>query len=102
MPTSIYVGNISYATTEEDLRGTFFQFGNVERVKIVTDPYTEQSRGFAFVDMTSAEDAQNAISQLHGTQLHGRILTVNEARPKARGGRRDGGEQERRSGRYQW
>src|SRR5579872_3466098 len=72
--TNIFVGNLSYQTTQEDLQATFSQFGNVERINIVTDRDTGQPRGFAFVEMTSAGDAQNAISQLNGTQLHGRAL----------------------------
>ena len=66
---TICVGNISYATTEDDLSAVFSQFGNVERVTIVTDRETGQPRGFAFVEMRRAEDAQNAIAQLHGTRL---------------------------------
>ena len=101
--TNIFVGNLSYQTTQEDLQATFSQFGNVERVNIVTDRDTGQPRGFAFVEMTSAGDAQNAISQLNGTQLHGRALNVNEARPKPTGGgdRRGGGGQ-RRGGGNRW
>jgi cold-inducible RNA-binding protein len=98
--TNIFVGNLSYQTTQEDLQATFSQFGNVERINIVTDRDTGQPRGFAFVEMTSAQDAQNAISQLNGTQLHGRALNVNEARPKPTGGgdRRGGGGGQRRGG----
>ena len=101
--TNIFVGNLSYETTQADLQTTFSQFGNVERVNIVTDRDTGQPRGFAFVEMTSAGDAQNAISQLNGTQLHGRALNVNEARPKPTGGgdRRGGGGQ-RRGGGNRW
>jgi len=101
--TNIFVGNLSYQTTQEDLQATFAQYGNVERVNIVTDRDTGQPRGFAFVEMTSAQDAQNAISQLNGTQLHGRALNVNEARPKPTGGgdRRGGGGQ-RRGGGNRW
>jgi len=100
--TNIFVGNLSYQTTQEDLHATFSQFGNVERVNIVTDRDTGQPRGFAFVEMTTASDAQRAISQLNGTELHGRALNVNEARPKpAGGGGRGGfGGQRRGGGRY--
>jgi len=102
--TNIFVGNLSYETTPEDLQATFSQFGNVERINIVRDRDTGQPRGFAFVEMTSAGDAQNAISQLNGTQLHGRALNVNEARPKPEGGGRRGGfgGQGRRNDRNRW
>jgi len=84
--TNIFVGNLSYSTTQEDLQATFAQFGTVERVSIVTDRDSGQPRGFAFVEMTDANEAQNAISQLNGTELHGRAMDVNEARPKSPGG----------------
>jgi RNA recognition motif-containing protein len=102
--TNIFVGNLSYQTTQDDLHATFSQFGNVERVNIVTDRDTGQPRGFAFVEMTAAGDAQNAISQLNGAELHGRALNVNEARPKPTGGGggRGFGGQKRSGGRYQW
>jgi RNA recognition motif-containing protein len=80
--TNIYVGNISYQTTEDDLRSAFATFGNIERVNIVTDRDTGQPRGFAFVEMTERESAEKAIAQLNGTDLQGRAITVNEARPK--------------------
>jgi cold-inducible RNA-binding protein len=89
--SNIFVGNLSYQTTQEDLHATFSQFGNVERVNIVTDRDTGQPRGFAFVEMTEQRDAQNAISQLNGAELHGRALNVNEARPKPTGGGGGGG-----------
>lgn len=89
--TNIFVGNLSYQTTPEELRATFAQFGNVERVNIVTDRDTGQPRGFAFVEMTEGQDAQNAIAQLNGAQLNGRAMNVNEARPKPTGGGFGGG-----------
>jgi RNA recognition motif-containing protein len=101
--TNIFVGNLSYQTTQDELHVTFSQFGNVERVNIATDRYTGQPRGFAFVEMTEARDAQNAISQLNGTELHGRALNVNEARPKPTGGGGRGGfDRPKKSPRYQW
>jgi len=102
--TNIFVGNLSYQTTQEDLQALFSQFGNVERINIVTDRDTGQPRGFAFVEMSSAGDAQNAISQLNGTQLQGRALNVNEARPKPTSGgeRRGFGGQRRGGGRNRW
>ncbi|HEY6343425.1 MAG TPA: RNA-binding protein [Bryobacteraceae bacterium] len=84
--SNIFVGNLSFQTTQEDLLTTFSQFGNVERVNIVTDRDTGQPRGFAFVEMTNAQDAQTAIAQLNGAELNGRALNVNEARPKPTGG----------------
>src|ERR1700751_5355708 len=84
--TNIFVGNLNYSTTQDDLHATFAQFGNVERVNVVTDRDSGQPRGFAFVEMTDANEAQNAITQLNGAELHGRAMNVNEARPKPTGG----------------
>src|SRR5437868_12273947 len=84
--TNIFVGNLSYQTTQEDLHAAFAQYGNVERVNIVTDRDTGQPRGFAFVEMTERRDAETAISQLNGAELNGRAMNVNEARPKTTGG----------------
>lgn len=84
--TNIFVGNLSYQTTQEDLQAAFGAYGNVERVNIITDRDTGQPRGFAFVEMTEKRDAENAIAQLNGTELNGRALNVNEARPKPAGG----------------
>ena len=83
--TNIFVGNLSYQTTQDDLHTAFAAYGGVERVNIVTDRDTGQSRGFAFVEMTDPKDAQAAIDHLNGTELHGRTLNVNEARPKPAG-----------------
>ena len=80
--SNIFVGNLSFQTTQEDLLATFSKFGNVEQVKIVTDRDSGQPRGFAFVEMTNAQDAQKAIAQLNGAELNGRPLNVNEARSK--------------------
>ncbi len=84
--TNIFVGNLSFKTTQEDLMASFSQYGNVERVNIVTDRDSGQSRGFAFVEMTERRDAETAISQLNGADLNGRTMNVNEARPKPQGG----------------
>ena len=89
--TNIFVGNLSFQTTQDELLAAFSQFGNVERVNIVTDRETGQVRGFAFVEMTERAEADNAISQLNGSELNGRAMNVNEARPKPEGGRRPGG-----------
>jgi cold-inducible RNA-binding protein len=84
--TNIFVGNLSFQTTEDDLLATFSQYGRVERVNIVTHRDSGQSRGFAFVEMTERREAETAISQLNGAELNGRTLKVNEARPKPQGG----------------
>ena len=80
MSKKLYVGNLSFQTTEEELNGIFSQFGAVESVTIITDRDTGRSKGFGFVVMEDA-DADKAIEQLNGSQLGGRNLTVNEARP---------------------
>lgn len=85
--TNIFVGNLSYQTTQEELHAAFSQYGAVERVNIISDRDTGQPRGFAFVEMTSREEAEKAISGLNGAELNGRALNVNEARPKPAGGR---------------
>ena len=84
--TNIFVGNLSYQTTQEDLYAAFSAYGSVERVNIVTDRETGQPRGFAFVEMTERRDAETAIAKLNGMELNGRALNVNEARPKPAGG----------------
>ena len=92
--TNVFVGNLSFQTTQDDLNSIFSQYGVVERVNVVTDRTTGQPRGFAFVEMASRSEAETAISSLNGTDLHGRTLNVNEARPKTdspRGGGRNGG-----------
>jgi len=89
--TNLFVGNLSFKTTQDELLAAFSQFGNVERVNIVTDRETGQPRGFAFVEMTERRDAETAISQLNGADLNGRTMNVNEARPKPDGGRPGGG-----------
>jgi RNA recognition motif-containing protein len=90
---NIFVGNLEFSTTEEALRALFETHGTVERVSIMTDRDTGRSRGFAFVEMTSEAEADRAIAALNGTNLGGRTLNVNEARPKPerRGGFGGGG-----------
>ena len=91
MGSKIYVGGLPYSTSETQLQDLFAQHGTVESVKVITDRYTGQSRGFGFVEMASSEEANTAITALNGTQLEGRTLTVNEARPlEARSGGRGG------------
>lgn len=90
---NIFVGNLSFNTTEDELRKVFEAYGQVDRVSILTDRETGRSRGFAFVEMTNTEEGEKAIAGLNGTQLGGRTVNVNEARPKAEraggGGGRD-------------
>ena len=88
MSKKLYVGNISFKTTEDDLREAFGQFGEVTSASVITDRETGRSRGFAFVEMSNGAEA--AIDALNGADLQGRTLNVNEARPREnRGGRRD-------------
>jgi RNA recognition motif-containing protein len=89
----IYVGNLSYEVTEEDLRLALEEFGQVESVTIIKDKYSGQSKGFGFVEMASKAEGQSAIDGLNGKELKGRALNVNEARPRteSRGGRGGGG-----------
>jgi len=107
MATKLYVGNLPFNTTENELQELFSQAGTVQEVMLMQDKFTGKSRGFAFVTMGSDQDAQNAITQLNGKTIEGRALTVNEARPREQrpagggyggggggygGGRRDGGQ----------
>src|SRR6266568_8838896 len=78
----IFVGNVAWGTTEEDLAQLFHPFGEIERIQILTDRATGRSRGFGFVEMPDTTEAQAAIAGLNGTVLGGRALTVSEARPR--------------------
>ena len=92
MATKLYVGNLSFKTTSDDLREHFSQAGEVESASVIEDRETGRSRGFGFVEMVTPEGAQAAIEQFNGKDLNGRNLTVNEARPKTdRGGGGGGG-----------
>jgi cold-inducible RNA-binding protein len=84
--TNIFVGNLSYQTTSDDLRAAFEPYGSIDNVSVITDRDTGQPRGFAFVEMANKTEAETAISVLNGTELNGRALNVSEARPKAQGG----------------
>lgn len=88
----VYIGNMSYDTSEDELRQVFENFGEVTSVNIITDRDTGKPRGFAFVEMSSKEEGTAAIEGLNGQELHGRTLNVNEARPRNndRGGGRGG------------
>jgi cold-inducible RNA-binding protein len=91
MARKLYVGNLPYSVTEQDLQDLFGGAGTVESVNVMRDMATGRARGFAFVEMASDEDAQNAISQLNEKDFGGRNLTVNEARPKTSSGGFGGG-----------
>ncbi len=96
MGNKLYVGGLSYSTTEGQLQEVFSAHGTVESARVITDRVTGRSKGFGFVEMSSGGEAQKAIEALNGTQLDGRTLTVNEARPQEKrsgfgGGRREGG-----------
>jgi RNA recognition motif-containing protein len=98
---NIYVGNMSYTVTEEDLQKAFEAFGQVASVSIIRDKFSNQSKGFGFVEMPSKEEAQAAITGMNGKDLKGRALNVNEARPRSddrRGGGGGGGGGGRRPG----
>lgn len=91
MATKLYVGNLSFGTTEGDLRRAFEAYGPVASCNLIMDKFTGKSRGFAFVEMSSPSDAQKAIAQFHGKDLDGRALTVNEAKPREERGSGGGG-----------
>jgi len=97
MNTKIFVGNLSHNTTENDLHDAFAAHGSVVEANLMTDRFTGRPRGFAFITMATPEEAQKAIEALNGTELDGRNLTVNEARPReerSSGGNHGGGRRE--------
>jgi RNA recognition motif-containing protein len=104
MSRKLYVGNLPFSATEDDLQALFAGAGNVESINVIRDAATGRMRGFAFVEMASEEEAQQAISMLNDRDFGGRNLTVNEARPKTGGGGSFGGGNGRRrdSGRGRW
>lgn len=91
MGSRLYVGNLPYSATEEQLSELFGRAGKVDNVRVMRDMATGRARGFAFVEMGTDEDAQRAITQFHEYQMEGRALVVNEARPKPEGGFGGGG-----------
>ena len=101
---NIFVGNLNFNTSEDELRQLFEAYGQVDRVSIMTDRDTGRSRGFGFVEMSSSEDGEKAIAALNGSQVGGRTLNVNEARPKPErsggGGGRGGRERGERGNRW--
>ena len=101
MGRKLYVGNLPFEVGETELQDLFGRAGSVESVNVMRDQATGRARGFAFVEMSTDEEAQSAITALNGTQLGGRNLTVNEARPKAaRSGGFGGGQSRRREPRW--
>ncbi len=103
MPSKLYVGNLAYSVTQNDLEDLFSKVGPVQSVAVISDKFSGQSKGFGFVEMTNAEDAAKAIQTLNETELKGRNIKVNEAKPRESsfgGGNRSGGE--RRSGGKRW
>jgi RNA recognition motif-containing protein len=97
METKLYVGNLAYATTEDEIRMLFSQAGTVQSVALIKDRETGRSKGFAFVEMSSQAEAEKAITMFHGTQLNDRTITVNIARPREESPR-GGGYGDRRGG----
>jgi len=105
MSSKIYVGGLPYSITDQGLNDLFAPHGTVESARVITDKFTGQSRGFGFVEMASADEAKKAIAALDGSQLEGRTLTVNEARPQqprtgGGGGGGRGGDRGGRGGRW--
>ncbi|TAJ10802.1 MAG: RNA-binding protein [Nitrospirae bacterium] len=109
MGSKIYVGGLPYSATEQQLSELFAPHGTVESARVITDKFTGQSRGFGFVEMATEEDAKKAIAALNATQMGGRTLTVNEAKPQeprsgggggGRGGFGGGGDRGGRGGRF--
>ena len=105
MPTKLYVGNLAYSVTNEDLEGLFSQAGKVDSAVVVVDKFSGQSRGFGFVEMADSNDAARAIEEFNDPELKGRNIRVNEARPREggggggpRGGGGGGGGRDRRGG----
>ena len=104
MSNKLYVGGLPYSVTEGQLQEIFATHGTVESARVIADKFTGQSRGFGFVEMSTGGEAQKAIEALNGTQLEGRTLTVNEAKPMARrdNGGGSGGFGNRSGGRNRW
>ena len=98
MGKKIFVGNLSFSTTSADLESLFSEMGTCESASVVTDRDTGRSRGFGFVEMSSASEAQKAIQELNGKELQGRTLNVSEARERSGGGGGGGGDRPRGGG----
>ena len=94
MGTKLYVGNLSFDTVESDIHALFSQIGKVLECSLITDKFTGKSRGFAFVEMSTAEETQKAVAEFNGKELDGRPLKVNEAKPREERPRRDFGDRD--------
>ena len=105
MPSKLYVGNLAFGVSNSDLEELFSKAGQVQSVAVITDKFSGQSRGFGFVEMANAEDASKAIQQFNDTELKGRNIKVNEAKPRESsfgGGNRGGGSGGGERGRNRW
>jgi cold-inducible RNA-binding protein len=105
MPSKLYVGNLAYSVSNSDLEELFAQAGQVQSVAVITDKFSGQSKGFGFVEMANAEEASKAIQQFNDTELKGRNIKVNEAKPRESnfgGGNRGGGGGGGDRGRNRW
>jgi RNA recognition motif-containing protein len=89
MNNKIYVGNLNYNTTEDELRNTFSEYGTIESVNIITDRFSGQSKGFGFIEMSNSDEAKQAIDGMDQQELGGRSLKVNEAKEKSNNNRRN-------------
>jgi len=96
VPSKLYVGNLAYSVSNDDLHELFSQVGQVQSATVIMDKFSGQSKGFGFVEMTSGEEAANAIAQFNDTELKGRNIKVNEAKPRESG--LGGGNRDRNSG----
>jgi RNA recognition motif-containing protein len=102
MSIKIYVGNLSFNSTESDLQGLFETYGAVDSAKIIIDQFTNRSRGFGFVEMQNREEGLKAIAELDSKELDGRSLKINEARPKTNSGGGGGGGRRNTGGGSRW
>lgn len=102
MSNKLYVGGLPYSVTEGQLQDLFAAHGTVESARVISDKFTGQSRGFGFVELGSGSEAQKAIEALNGTQLEGRTLVVNEAKPMVKRDGEGGGRGNRGGGRNRW
>ena len=102
MNNKVYVGGLPFSVTDGQLEQIFQAHGTVESARVISDKFTGQSRGFGFVEMSSGSEAQKAIDALNGTQLEGRTLTVNEAKPMTSRDGHSGGGRDNRSSRNRW
>ena len=98
MPSKLYVGNLAYSVSNDDLRDLFSQAGEVQSATVITDKFSGQSKGFGFVEMSNSDEASKAISQFNETELKGRNIKVSEAKPRESGFGGGGGNRDRRGG----